>query len=205
MADTYFTWDGRYRKFYSYCQLINWLAQYNYPHGNTFLDRCGNNSNDSRVMVTWENYGVRLPRDYRIYNENWHSIFSGKIVADVREATYMATTEKDRQLRERNDKEWRYMLERAGWQHSRTWRPYGEIHPQCHTWGHYRRGAQLRDFRYATDPEHAPYIRAARNRRNLPDAWDDCFSRCSSGWKNSTKYRHQWEARARREAAKQLA
>jgi len=202
----YYTYDKRYHKFYSYSQLINWIAQHNIPYlgtewENGFLRYCGNNSHDSVTFRDWRTGAtIHESRDYRIYNEDWHSIFNSTIVTDVRKATYNATIEEARQRQERKDKEWHTMLERAGWQHSRTWRPYGWQHPQCHTWGHYSRGASPRDRRYAADPEHAPYIRPARNLTHLPDSWDDKFNRCSTGWKNSTKCRHQWEPRARREA-----
>lgn len=203
----YYTYDGKYHKFYSYRQLINWLAMHNYhdysPYDNSFLRRCGNNSNDSYVALEWENYRVRYPRDYRIYDEDWHAILNGGIIADVREATYNATMEQARVTRVRQDKEWQDALAQVGYPRPYTWRSWHERHPKSHSYGNYKHGASLRDFRYAADPEHAPYIRAARNLNHLPNVWWDDWGKCSSGWKYSTKNRHQWEAKAKREAARQ--
>ena len=203
----YYTYDGKtYHKYYSYDQLINWIAQHDIPYVGTawengFLRHCGNNSNDTVTFRDWRT-GVTIhdQRNYRIYDEDWHSIFNGGIVADVREATYNATMEEDRQRKERADKEWCNELERAGYLRSRRRHSWFNMHPKCHSWGHYSNGASPRDLRYAADPEHAPYIRPNRNLTHLPDCWDDKFNRCSAGWKNSTKCRHQWEPKARREA-----
>lgn len=205
----YYTYDKRYHKFYNYDQLINWIAQHNIPYLGTewvngFLRYCGNNSHDSVTFRDWRTGAtIHSPRDYRIYNEDWHSIFNSAIITDVRKATYNATIEEDRQKKERNDKEWHTMLEGAGYPRRRTWRPWAERHPKSHSWGHYNNGASSRDRQYAADPEHAPYIRPARNLNNLPTNWDEIFHRCSAGWKKSTKCRHQWEPRARREAMRQ--
>ena len=202
----YYTYDGRYHKFYSYSQLINWIAQHDIPYlgtewANGFLRYCGNNSNDTVTFRDWHTgANEHCQRSNRIYNEDWHSIFNSTIITDVRKATYNATIEEDRKRQERKDNEWHIMLERAGYPRRRIWRPYRETHPTSHSWGHYSRGVAHRDRCYAADPEHAPYIRPARSLNYLPTYWDDKWNRCSSGWKSSTKCRHQWEPRARREA-----
>ena len=41
--------------------------------------------------------------------------------------------------------------------------------------------------------ENAPKIRAARNFRNLPNAWDDFMSHNDKSWKTQSKRRHQYK------------
>lgn len=205
----FYTYNGKtYTKFYTYSQLINWIAQHTIPYigtdwDNGFLRYCGNNSNDVVHYHDWRTgANITIARTYRIYNEDWHSIFNSKIVADVREATYNATMEAERKQQELNDTAWQNELRRAGYLRSRKHRWWE--HTVAHKTRRWKLGAPKRDWQYAADPDHAPYIRPKRNLRHLPNAYDDLYSRNSSGWKHSTKYRHQWEAKARQKAAREI-
>jgi hypothetical protein len=69
-----------------------------------------------------------------------------------------------------------------------------------HRWGHHARG-RLRymrtnqEHRWAhawDDEEFAPKVRAARQGKNLPTAWDDHMGHNEKSWKFQSKRSHQW-------------
>jgi hypothetical protein len=50
-----------------------------------------------------------------------------------------------------------------------------------------------REKSLAQDSMHKPYVRAARNANNLPDAWDDTkFIKRQKSWKHRCKKKKQW-------------
>lgn len=63
-------------------------------------------------------------------------------------------------------------------------------------WGHFRKIRTLQERKWAhawDDEEFAPKIRAARQGKNLPDAWDDYSAHNDKCWKTQSKRRRQWK------------
>ena len=53
--------------------------------------------------------------------------------------------------------------------------------------------AGKREKALALDEEHEPYVRAKRNRKNLPDGWDDTKRiKREKTWKKLRGQKHQW-------------
>ncbi len=60
------------------------------------------------------------------------------------------------------------------------------------------RTTQERKWAHAWDDEEfAPRPRAARQGHNLPDSWDDYFSRAQKSWKWQSKRKHQWKPKTK--------
>jgi hypothetical protein len=61
--------------------------------------------------------------------------------------------------------------------------------------GSFRYPRSTQEKRWANawdDEEDCPPVRARRNIRHLPDAWDDHWSKTHKSWKKQSKRRHQW-------------
>lgn len=151
---------------------------------------------DLGSWIDWHGEPQYIKRDHRVTQEDFISVYCERLKKEVRDWRYVESIEHERQILEEQDTAWHNELVRTGYLRARKRYPW--THHSRHHWGHYSPGAPLRDRRAAADPLHSQFIRPARGLRNLPDAWDDKWNRCSTGWKQSTKYRHQWEAKANR-------
>lgn len=61
-----------------------------------------------------------------------------------------------------------------------------------HMWC-YRRIQTTQERRWACSDEHKPFIRAKRNKLNIPNSWDDInYARRGYGWKSYSKKKKQW-------------
>lgn len=199
----HYTFDGhRWEKFYSYLQLVNWLSNYNkdwlYKDWNSFLEATSPTGEDLGSYIDWHGEPQFVKRDHRITQEDFISIYCEKLKIDVRASRYIASIEHERQVRLSTDKDWEVMRTRLYGPPARRYHHWWEYSGGHHKCGHYAPGTHLGELRRAADPDHAPFIRPARKVNNLPSAWDDRWTKNSSGWKRSTKYRHQWEAKAER-------
>ena len=198
----YYAFNGtRWEKFYSYLQLINWLSKFNkdwlYKDWNTFLESTSPTGEDLGSYIDWHNERLFVKRDHRICQEDFISIYCEKLKQEVRDWRYVESIEHERQVRLSTDKDWEAMRTRL-YGPARRKRYRWEYSGGRHKCGHYAPGTHLGELRRAADLDHTRYIRPARNINNLPSAWDDRWTKNSSGWKRSTKYRHQWEPKADR-------
>ena len=64
---------------------------------------------------------------------------------------------------------------------------------KIYRWCRHQRTTQ--EKRFSVDEDHAPYVRAKRNKANLPDAWNDDWKIRTRSWKDKrrTQYREAGE------------
>lgn len=207
----YYVFNGRnWINFENYEFLINWLSQHNMRCGsvveNQFLEKVGNSENDCYLakihyQSTFAIYGVSIireymPREYRILNEDYVSIYDELLVKDVKNWVYSddvfkrwLATKRHNSYRVHNgrlylgDKQFPE-FRNGPWPYVRCRRGGG---------GWYRRIKTTNERRQSADPEYKQFNRGSRG-KNLPSAWDDVGRDWrDDGWKSQGKNRHQWE------------